>query len=106
IARHPRRVFPAVIAELADRYGDAPALLSDRETFSYRALAERSNRYARWALREKLQKGETVCLLMPNRPEYMAAWIGISSMGGVTALINTNLIGPSLAYCIDIVAPK
>ena len=106
IAKNPTRIFPVVIDELADKYGDAPALISDREQFSYRTLAERANRYARWALAENLRKGETVCLLMPNRPEYMAAWIGITGMGGVVALINTNLIGPSLAYCIDIVAPK
>ena len=43
---------------------------------------------------------------MPNRPEYMAAWIGITSAGGVAALINTNLIGTALAHCIDIVEPK
>ncbi len=36
----------------------------------------------------------------------MAAWIGITSAGGVAALINTNLIGTALAHCIDIVAPK
>ena len=106
IAKNPTRVFPVVIEELADKYGDAPALISDRERLSYRALAERANRYARWARRESLVKGETVCLLMPNRPEYMAAWIGIASAGGVAALINTNLIGTALAHCIDIVAPK
>jgi fatty-acyl-CoA synthase len=105
IAKHPSRVFPVVIDELADRFGDAPALISDREQLSYRGLTERANRYARWARRENLAKGETVCLLMPNRPEYMAAWIGITRSGGVVALINTNLIGSSLAYCIDIVAP-
>src|SRR6266849_2762860 len=45
IAKNPTRVFPAVIAELADKYGDAPALISEREHLSYRALAERANRY-------------------------------------------------------------
>lgn len=106
IGENPSRVFPVVIDELADRFGDAPAILSDREEFSYCTLAERAHRYARWALAQNIAKGETVCLLMPNRPEYMAAWIGITSMGGVVALINTNLVGPSLAYCIDIVSPK
>jgi fatty-acyl-CoA synthase len=43
---------------------------------------------------------------MPNRPEYMAIWIGITRAGGVVALLNTNLVGPSLAHCIDIVQPK
>ena len=106
IAKNPTRVFPLVMEELAAKYGDAPALISDREQLSYRALAARSNRYARWALQQGIAKGDTVCLLMPNRPEYMAIWIGITSVGGVVGLINTNLIGPSLAHCIDIAAPK
>src|SRR6478672_1230877 len=106
IARHPTRVFPQVILELADKYGDAPALLSDREHFTYRELAARSNRYARWALAQDLRKGDTVCLMMPGRPEFLAAWIGITRVGGVVALINTHLTGTALAYCINVVSPK
>jgi fatty-acyl-CoA synthase len=106
IAKNPARIFPNVIEELAARHGDAPALLSARETFSFRQLFDRSNRYSRWALKQQIAKGETVCLLMPNRPEFMAIWLGITRAGGVTALLNTNLIGQSLAHCIDIVTPK
>ena len=106
IARHPDRLLPTVIEERAAQLGDAPALLSDRECLTYRALVERSNRYARWALGQGLAKGEVVCLMMPNRPEYMAIWLGITKVGGVVALVNTNLTGPSLAHCIDIVAPQ
>src|SRR6185295_8996778 len=106
IARDPTRTFPKVVDELADRHGDAPALLSDRERFSYRDLAERSNRYARWALAQDLAKGDTVCLLMPNRPEFLALWLGVTRVGGVVALLNTNLTGPALAHCINVVTPK
>jgi fatty-acyl-CoA synthase len=106
IAKNPTRVFPLVVEELAAKHGDAPALMSDREQLSYRQLTARSNRYARWALQNGIAKGDAVCLLMPNRPEYMAIWIGITSVGGVVGLINTNLVGPSLGYCIDIAAPK
>ncbi len=102
IAKNPGRTFPDVIEDLADRYNGSPALISRKETFSYRDLFERSNRYSRWAAAEGLQKGEAVCLLMHNRAEYLAIWIGIIRMGGVTALLNTNLVGPSLAHCIDI----
>ena len=93
IAKNPTRVFPQLIEELAEKYGDAPALLSDRESFSYRELGARSNRYARWALAQGIAKGDTVCLLMPNRPEFLAIWIGITRVGGVVALLNTNLVG-------------
>jgi fatty-acyl-CoA synthase len=95
-----------VIEEVADKFAEAPALLSDLECLTYRALAERSNRYARWALDQGLAKGEAVCLIMPNRPEYMAIWLGITSIGAVVALVNTNLTGSSLAHCVKIVAPK
>jgi len=106
IAKNPTRVLPALIEDLAARHGDKPALISDAETLTYRGLAERANRYARWALAQGLRKGEVVCLLMPNRPEYLAIWLGITGAGGAVALLNTNLSGPSLAHCIDLVAPK
>jgi fatty-acyl-CoA synthase len=106
IAKNPKRLFPDVIDELAERFGDRPALLSERERLSYRLLAERSNRYARWAIGQRVGRGDVVCLLMPNRPEYMAIWLGITRAGGVAALLNTHLVGRSLAHCIDIVAAK
>ncbi len=106
IARRPDRTLPTVIEELAETFGDAPALLSDGECLTYRALAERSTRYARWAIEQEIAKGDAVCLLMPNRPEYMAIWLGITRVGGVVALLNTNLTGPALAHCINIAAPR
>ncbi len=105
IAGNTRRILPAAIEQVATSRGDAVALISQRGTFTYRALVERMHRYARWALDQDLAKGETVCLIMPNRPEYLAIWLGITAVGGVVSLINTQLRGPALAHCIDIVAP-
>jgi fatty-acyl-CoA synthase len=106
IASEPNRLLADVIDDLGEKCGEAAALLSDGESFSFRALSERSNRYARWALGQGLGKGDVVCLLMPNRPEYMALWLGITRVGGIVALLNTNLVGSSLAHCVDIVTPK
>src|ERR1700761_8031880 len=68
IAKHPERLLSSVIEDLAERLGEAPALVSDRECMSYHALAARANQCTRWALRHRLGKADTVCLLMPNRP--------------------------------------
>ncbi len=106
ISANPRRILSSVIAGIAHDRGEALALISERESFTYRALTERVNRYARWALAQGLGKGDAVALIMPNRPEYMAIWLGIASVGGVVSLINTNLRGASLAHCVNIVAPK
>jgi fatty-acyl-CoA synthase len=106
IAKNPSRTLPTVIDELGEEFGESLALLSDEDCLTYRALAKRMNQYARWALGQGLPKGEAVCLLMPNRPEYMAIWHGISRAGGVVSLLNTSLIGASLAHCIDTVEPR
>lgn len=106
IARNRERLFSSVIEEWAETSGDAPALLSGRECMTYRALAARSNQCTRWALQHGLAKRDTVCLLLPNRPEYMAIWLGISRTGCAVALVNTNLTGRSLAHSVNLVAPK
>ena len=105
IAREPHRLMLDVIEELASRYGDAPALLSERECFSFRELAARSSQYCRWALNGGIKKGDVVGLLMTSRPEYFALWLGITAAGGVVALLNTNLRSSSLAHCINVVRP-
>ena len=43
---------------------------------------------------------------MPNRPEFMALWLGVTRVGGVVALLNTHLTGPALAHCINVVQPR
>src|SRR5215472_4891654 len=99
------RTLPTVVEELAKALGNSPALLSAGECLTYSELGERANRYSRWALGHGLTKGEVVCLLMPNRPEYLAIWAGITRVGGVVSLLNTNLVGDALLHAIGIVAP-
>jgi fatty-acyl-CoA synthase len=106
IVNNPHRLLPTVIEEIAERCSEAPALLSDREALTYGELVRRSNRYARWALEHGLARGDAVGLFMPNRPEYMAIWLGITSVGGVVGLLNTNLTGSSLVHCINAMAPR
>jgi fatty-acyl-CoA synthase len=102
IEANPHRLFADIVDEWAERQPERPSLLSDRETLSYRALAERVNRYARWALSAGIGAGDVVCLFMPCSPDYVAAWLGITRVGGVAALVNTRLVGRSLSHCVDV----
>jgi fatty-acyl-CoA synthase len=105
VAKNPDRTYPQVVRTLAETYGDKVALISEREEMTYRQYDQRGDQYARWAIAHGVTKGTVVALMMPNRPEYLAAWLGISRAGGVIALLNTNLTGPALAHCINIVEP-
>jgi len=106
IAKNTAVTFPIIIETLGETFDTSIALLSDEQCLTYRTLAESANRYARWALAQRVAAGDVVCLLMPNCPEYMAIWLGISRIGGVVALVNTNLVGAALEHSINIVAPK
>jgi fatty-acyl-CoA synthase len=104
--RTPERSFGVMLDELAIRFGSRPALIGQTETLTFAELAARTNRTARWALANGIEKGDCVALLMGNCPDYVSIWAGISRAGGVVALINTHLRGAALAHCLNVVKPR
>src|SRR5215472_11769226 len=106
IERDRSLTLPVLIGRLADRFGERPALSATDSVLSYRDLAAACHRYARWGLARGLSRGDTVCLVMANCPDYMAIWLGLSAIGATVALINTNLRGALLAHSLNLVAPR
>jgi fatty-acyl-CoA synthase len=104
--RDLQRILPRAVGEWARCYGERPALLGERESFDFRALARRVNQVSRWALAAGVGKGETVALMMANRPEYFAIWLGLTQIGAVVALVNPNLSGAALAHCLRVAAAR
>lgn len=97
-ARYPG--LYAVVQERAATHGDAPALIGETISLSYAGLARRANQYARWALAQGFQKGDVVGLSMANCPEYVAIWLGLTAVGCVVALLNTNVTEAARAQLI------
>ena len=95
----PAPTLASMLDGLAREHGDRPALLTLEGGLSFRELAAGANRIARWATARGLA-GTTVCLLMPNRPEYVAIWLGLTRAGCVVALINTAGAADSLRHCV------
>jgi len=108
--RHVKPGAAVTIADIVENVArtrpDNDAILYLDRVISYRALNEAANRYALWARSAGMKRGDVVALLMENRPEYLFAWLGMTKLGVVTALINTNLRGSPLAHCIAIAEAK
>jgi fatty-acyl-CoA synthase len=88
--------------EAVDKFADNIAIQDDRRSVTYRELDAMANRFGHWAQSRRLKRGDTVALVMLNRAEYFAAWMGFAKVGVGTALINTNLTGHALAHCLTI----
>ncbi|MFW9917588.1 MAG: AMP-binding protein, partial [Candidatus Thorarchaeota archaeon] len=64
-------------------------------------LNRQCNLIAKGLLELGVQKGDKVCIMMDNCPEYLYAWLGASKMGAVEVSINTAYKGETLRYIID-----
>jgi fatty-acyl-CoA synthase len=91
-----------IIAGHAAKRGNSIAILCGEETLTYAQLNARADRYAQWAHAQNIARGDVVAVLMENRPDYIAAWLGILKVGAIAALINSNLRGHPLAHSISI----
>lgn len=80
--------------------------VEDGKKWTFIEFEKLVNQFGNYFLDQGLRKGDVVALSMTNRPEYVAIWMGLSKIGVITALLNTNLRSESLAYCIKIANAK
>ncbi len=82
---------------LPDR-GDAPAVLHDDGTWSYRALAEEAGRIGNALLTAGCAPGDRVMLFLEDHPAYPAAIMGALRAGLVPVMINTLSLPDQVDY--------
>jgi carnitine-CoA ligase len=77
------------------------AVLTEHEQITYDQLDERVNRVGNALAAMGVTKGDKVCVMLPNIPEFLYAWWGNAKLGGITVPLNTALKGEGLAYIIN-----
>lgn len=92
----------SILEKQAKRYKDKPLILFEEKTITYREFNENANRYAHFFQKKGLIKGDTVVLLMDNRPEVLMIHAGLAKIGVVPALVNNNIKGQILLHAINI----
>jgi fatty-acyl-CoA synthase len=99
-------LVPDDLEKLCDNFADNIAFLEDDKTMTYAQMERYANQVANWALSEGCRAGDTVCVFLRNRMEYVAIWFGLSKVGIVPALLNFQLAGPALSHCVNISKSK
>jgi carnitine-CoA ligase len=77
------------------------AVITEHERITYAQLDARVNRVGNALEAMGVTKGDKVCVMLPNIPEFLYAWWGNAKLGGVTVPLNTALKGDGLAYIIN-----
>lgn len=77
-------------------------IIFEGNEWSFRDINEFSNRIANLFQQHGFKRGDVVGLFMENRPEFVATWLGLSKIGVIVPLINTNQRQSSLIHSIEI----
>jgi Acyl-CoA synthetases (AMP-forming)/AMP-acid ligases II len=83
------RTIPDVLREQCATNPEALAVISERGDLSFEALLQSGARVA-GALRQRgIRRGDRVGILMPNRPEWFEAFVGIAMSGAIAVPLST-----------------
>ena len=97
-----RRLACDDLEAAVDRWRARPAIRFEGGVLTYGEMDALANRFAHWALAQRLAPGSVVAVFLPNRLDYLPLWYGLTKVGVVAALINDNLAGEALAHCLQV----
>ena len=95
---------PANLVEafaVARQHGDKEFLVYEQERRSFNDLMDEADAIAAALQVVGLQPGDRVALAMRNYPEWMAAFIGVISIGGVIVPVNSWGKPADIAYTVE-----
>ncbi|XP_014090355.3 long-chain fatty acid transport protein 4 isoform X2 [Bactrocera oleae] len=84
------------------KHPDKTAIISETQSWTFRQLDQFANRIADIFHSHGYKKGDVIALMLENRVEFVGIWLGLSKLGIITALINTNLKERSLVHSITV----
>lgn len=101
-------VNPSQLYSIADRleaqakaHGDAPFLIYQGKTFSYKEVNAQASKFAKAMQARGLMEGDVCAMAMENRPEFFFTWFGLTKLGVVVAFINSQVQGKVLEHAIN-----
>lgn len=98
--------FALLVEQNTNQNPEDVAIICEGETLSWNELNERANRVASQLKAQGIKKGDCVSLFMQNRTEFLTCMIGITKLGAITGMINTNLTSTPLSHCINLIDSK
>jgi fatty-acyl-CoA synthase len=84
---------------------DRTFLVFEGRTWTYREMDRLVARRAAALARRGISRGDTVALMMSNRPAFVVHALALSRLGAVPSLINTLVVGAGLRHAVMVTSP-
>ncbi len=106
----PERTVHSYLQETASKRPNRGALVTSvrlpmvghqKHVITYKELDDLSDAFGASLVTLGLQKGQTVCLLMPNISAFIIAYYGILKAGGVVAAVNPSYPPSKIQYQVS-----
>ncbi|CAG9567342.1 unnamed protein product [Danaus chrysippus] len=94
--------MPDIFHDIVKKHPKKACFLFEDEVWTFQQVEEFSLRVSAVLRAQGVRKGDTVALMASNYPEMPATWLGITRIGAVAPLINTNQTGNTLLHSINI----
>ncbi|XP_028162675.1 long-chain fatty acid transport protein 4-like [Ostrinia nubilalis] len=94
--------IPDVFHDVVLKHPNKNCFLIDDEVWTFRQVEEFSLRTSAVLKANGVKRGDVVGVMMSNSPELPAIWLGLTRLGAVAPLINTNQTGNTLLHSINI----
>jgi len=85
--------MPALLDDVASRFGDAPAVVDGRTELTWGELRDRARTVSRALVAAGVRPGDRVAVWAPNRFEFVLAMLGLEYVGASLVPINTRYRG-------------
>jgi long-chain acyl-CoA synthetase len=95
---YPRIPYDRLLTETAQRSPENEAVVFRDVSLTYRELEASTNRFARALRALGVGKGDHVCLLTPNCPEFVIAFFALARLGAVASAMNPSYREREIEY--------
>ncbi|XP_032510576.2 long-chain fatty acid transport protein 4-like [Danaus plexippus] len=94
--------MPDIFHDVVKKHPKKACFLFEDEVWTFQQVEEFSLRVSAVLRAQGVRRGDTVALMASNYPEMPAIWLGVTRIGAVSPLINTNQTGNTLLHSINI----
>jgi long-chain acyl-CoA synthetase len=98
---YPRIPYDQVLTHGAEHHPENVAVVFRDVSLTYRELEALTNRFARALAALGVAKGDRVCVLSPNCPEYIIAFYAIARVGAVASPMNPSYREREIEYQLN-----